>query len=140
MNHNHFEHCLQGWPTLLVLLAVASLGTAGFIGLLGGVGRLLAIRGQSVPTPAPPVRAMPASGLQVATGAVLAGAGEGDGVWRRPAGRAHGVTASGPMPAVWWSRSVPPVRGRKLAEGVWPGVRRRRTSRAALTRRRVLPP
>lgn len=109
MEHNHFEHCLQGWPTLLVLLAVASLGSAGFIALLGGVGWLLAIRQQSVTPVAPSVVATTAE-----------------------------VTTS-PVPAIRWGRSLRHVRGERPGEDAWTGTRWvHLTGHAARARRRAL--
>jgi hypothetical protein len=129
MDHNHFEHCLRGWPTLLALLAVASLGTAAFIALLGGAGWLLTIRRQSVTTPARPVLAMPARVVEVATGPVATVAEQAGTAWRQPAERAHQPTGSGPVPAAWWVGPVRPVRDPKPAEGAWPRARRRRSHR-----------
>jgi hypothetical protein len=137
MDHNHFEHCLRGWPTLLALLAVASLGTAAFIALLGGVGWLLTIRRQSVTTPARPVLAMPASVVEVVTGPLATVAQQGARAWRKPAERAYRLTGSGPVPRAWWARPVPPVRYPKPAEGAWPRARRRQRTAHAPARGRL---
>ena len=130
MDHNHFEHCLREWPTLLAALAVASLGTAAFIGLLGGVGWLLATRRQSVMTPPRPALAVPASVVELATGPAATVAEQGGTAWPRPAERAHQPTESAPVPAARWARLVPPVRDPKPAEGAWPRLRRQRTAHA----------
>jgi hypothetical protein len=121
---------LREWPTLLALLAVASLGTAAFIALLGGVGWLLTIRRQSVMTPPRPVLAMPASVAEVATAPVATVAEQGGSVWRKPTERAHRLTGSVPVPAAWSARPVAPVRYPKPAEGAWPRRRRQRTAHA----------
>ena len=75
MEHNHFEHCLQGWPTLLGLLAVASLGSAGFIALLGG--------GVASRDPAAICNARCTAGSRDHRG----GDDQPGGRWRKPGGR-----------------------------------------------------
>jgi hypothetical protein len=139
MEHNHFEHCLQGWPTLLALLMLASLGSAAFIALLGGVGWLLASRQRSVMCVAPPVLVTSARTAEGVSGPVVTGADREDAAGRRPAERPQRVTGSGPAPAACRARPVPPLRDPKPGEGACAGVRRwQRAGHTALARGRAL--